>query len=71
MSAWLLTVKVIVDKGRPKFLQIFKRRKSETAINDKNETWKYSVTATCQNVSCLLLQIKSHLEKDAVSADTE
>ena len=34
----------------------------------KNNTWKYSVDSTCQNVSYFLLQLKSWLEKDAISA---
>ena len=35
---WLLTVKVILDKIRPNFLQISNGRKSETAIAHKNKT---------------------------------
>ena len=38
LSAWLLTVKVIKGKGRPKFLQISKKRKSETPLVHKNKT---------------------------------
>ena len=30
--------KMIVDKGRPKLLEIFKGRKSETAMAHKNKT---------------------------------
>ena len=32
-----------------------RERKSETAMAQRNKTLKYSVDATCQNVSCLLL----------------
>ena len=38
MTVELLTVKVIVGKGRPKFLQIYKGRKSVTAMAHKNKT---------------------------------
>ena len=51
LSAWLLTLKVIVDKGRPKF----QGKKYETAMAYKNEKEKYTVDTTCQNVSCFLL----------------
>ena len=51
-----MTVKVTVEK------------KSETAMAHKNKTWKYSVDTTSQTVSCLLLQLKSPLEKDTISA---
>ena len=34
----------------------------------KIKTYKYPVHAICQNVSCLLLRLKSRLEKDAISA---
>ena len=33
-----VAVKVIVDKGRPKFLLISKGQKSETAMAHKNKT---------------------------------
>ena len=45
LSGWLLTVKVIVNKGRPTFLQKF-----ETAMARKNEKRKYPVITTCQSV---------------------
>ena len=32
LSAWLLSVKVMVDKGRPKFLYISKEQKSVLAM---------------------------------------
>ena len=67
-SAWLLAVKVVRDKGGPNFLYISKGRKSETAMADKNKTYKYPVDMTCQNMSCLLLQLKSRLGKVAISA---
>ena len=38
LSAWLLTVKMIVNKGRPQFLKISKETKSETAIPHKSKT---------------------------------
>ena len=38
--------KVIVHKGRPKFLKISKGRKSETAMTPKNKAKKYPVDAT-------------------------
>ena len=41
LSAWLLTVKMIVNKGRPQFLKISKEPKSETAIPHKSKTKKY------------------------------
>ena len=62
-SAWLLAVKVVRDKGGPNFLYISKGRKSETAMADKNKTYKYPVDMTCQNMSCLLLRLKSRLGK--------
>ena len=34
----------------------------------KNKMWKYPVNTACQNVSCLLLWLKSRLEKDVISA---
>ena len=34
----------------------------------KNKKLKYPVNTRCQNVSCLLLWLKSQLEKDAISA---
>ena len=34
----------------------------------KNKMWKYPLDATSQNKSCLLRQLKSRLEKDAISA---
>ena len=34
----------------------------------KNETYKYPVDTTCQNMSSLLLRLKPRLEKDAISA---
>ena len=34
----------------------------------KNKAKKYSVDTTCQNVSCLVLPLKSRLRKDAISA---
>ena len=40
-------------------------------ISHKNKTQKYPVDTTCQNVSCLLLRLKSHLEKDTISAGPE
>ena len=62
-SAWLLAVKVVRDKGGPNFLYISKGRKSETAMADKNKTYKYPVDMKCQNMSCLLLRLKSRLGK--------
>ena len=62
-----MTVKVTVDKGRPKFSQMSKGQKSVTAMVHEIKTKKYPVSATCQNVSCLLLQIKFWLKKGAVS----
>ena len=44
----------------------FQGTKSETGMADKNKTHKYSVDTTCQNVSCLLLRLKSWLEKDTI-----
>ena len=38
LSAWLLTVKMIVNKGRPQFLKISKEPKSEAAIPHKSKT---------------------------------
>ena len=49
LSAWFLTVKVIVDKGRSKFLKISKGQKSETAIAHKIKQ-KYPVDTIYQNV---------------------
>ena len=34
----MLILKLIADKGRPKFLKISKERKSETGITHKNKT---------------------------------
>ena len=59
---------VIVDKEKPKFLKFSKERKSGLAMAHKYKMQKYPVDTTCQNVSCLLLQLKSRLEKDAISA---
>ena len=42
----LLTVKLIVEKGRPKFLYISKGRKSETAMAHKNKMQKYPPDTT-------------------------
>ena len=42
----LFTVKVIVDKGRPKFLYISKGRKSEAAMANKNKMQKYPSDTT-------------------------
>ena len=47
---WLLNV---ISEGR----------KSEIAMAYKNKTKKYPVDTTCQNVSCLLLWLKSWLKK--------
>ena len=68
---WLFTVKVIVDKGRATFLKISKGRKSETAMTHKDETQKYLVDTTCQNVSCLLFCLKSRRKRDAISANSK
>ena len=38
VSLWLFTVKVIIDKGRPKFLLISKGQKSETAMAHNKKT---------------------------------
>ena len=46
----------------------FQGTKSETGMADKNKTYKYSVDTTCQNVSCLLLRLKSWLEEDTILA---
>ena len=64
-----MTIKMLVDKGRSKFLQMPKGQKSEIAMVHKNKTQKYPVDTTGQNSSCLLLWLKSRLEKDAISAD--
>ena len=48
-----------------------KRQKSQTAMVNKNKTQKYPVVTTCRNVSCLLLRLKSWLEKDAISDTPE
>ena len=50
---WLLNV---ISEGR----------KSEIAMAYKNKTKKYPVDTTCQNVSCLLLWLKSWLKKDEI-----
>ena len=63
---WLLTVKVIIEQGKAKVLINFQRRKCETAMAHKYKTQKCLVH-TCQNVSYLLLRLKSQLEKDAIS----
>ena len=60
---------MLVDKGRSKFLQMPKGQKSEIAMVHKNKTQKHPVDTTGQNASCLLLWLKSRLEKDAISAD--
>ena len=52
----------------PKFLYISKGQKSEIAMAHKNETQWYLADTTCQNVSWLLLLLKSQLEKDAIFA---
>ena len=54
-------------KERPEFLKISKEWKSETEMTRENKM-KKSIDNICQNVSCLLLQLKSWLEKDAISA---
>ena len=59
---------LLLDKGRPKFLQISKGQKSATVMAHKNKTYKYLVDTTRQNVSCLLLRLNSWLEKDAILA---
>ena len=63
---WLLTVKVIIEQGKAKVLINFQRRKCETVMTHKYKTQKCLVH-TCQNVSYLLLRLKSQLEKDAIS----
>ena len=57
---------MILDKGRPKFLQISKGQKAARAMAHKSKLQKYPVDTTCQNVSCLLLWLKPRLEKGAV-----
>ena len=44
----------------------FQGTKSETGMADKNKTYKNK--KTCQNGSCLLLRLKSWLEKDMILA---
>ena len=58
---------MIVDKERPKFLSILKGRKSEKAMVYKTKR-RNTVDTTFQNLSCLLLRLKSRLEKDAISS---
>ena len=55
-------------QGEPKFLQISKGRKSETAMVRKNKKQKYPVDTTCHNLSRLLLRLKFLLEKVVISA---
>ena len=37
----------------------------------KNKIEKYLVDKTCQNLPCLLVWLKSYLERDAISAGPE
>ena len=50
-----------------KCLWISKGRKSETAMAHKNRMDKYLANTTSQNKSCLMRQLKSRQEKDAIS----
>ena len=61
-------VAVDLNKEGPIFLLINKGQKSETAMTHKNKKQKYPVDKTCQNASCLLLRLKSRLEKHAILA---
>ena len=58
-----VVLKLTKDKGQPRFLYISKGRKSEIAMAHKNKTQKYPVDIMWQNVSYLLLRLKSRLEK--------
>ena len=68
----LLVTFVAVDfkrknrQGKPKFLEVSKGQKSETAMTHKNKTKKYPVDITCQNVSWSLLWLTSWLEEDII-----
>ena len=66
LSAWLLAVKVIIDKGRTKCLWISKGRKSETMAH-KNKVEIFSRHNKPEWI-ILLRRLKSSLEKDALSA---
>ena len=48
----LLTVKVIVDKGRPMFWKIPKGQKSETAMVHKNKT---EISSQYNLLECVML----------------
>ena len=55
-------------QGKAYKLSSSKRQKAETAMAHKNKTQKYPVDTSCKNVSCLLLRLKSRLEKEVISA---